>query len=52
MPLPEESVIVDDRTELSPAQAVENKLMALLKETPLPVSQLQARGLLRGRSMG
>jgi hypothetical protein len=46
---PEESVVVDERNELTPAQAVENKLMALLKEAALPVSHLQMRGLLRSR---
>jgi hypothetical protein len=28
---PDESVVLDDRTEVTPAQAVENKLTALLK---------------------
>ena len=52
LPAPDESVVVDARTELTPAQAVENKMMALLKEAPTPLSQLQARGFLRGRGMG
>jgi hypothetical protein len=48
--LPEESIVVDDRSALTPAQVVENKLMALLQEASLPVSQLQSRGALRYRS--
>jgi hypothetical protein len=48
-PLIEEVLIVDDRSGLSPAQEVENKLTRLLKEAPLPVSHLQMRGLLRSR---
>jgi hypothetical protein len=50
--IPEESIVVDDRTDLTPAEAVENKLMALLKETSMPVSHLQKRGFLRGRAHG
>jgi len=45
----EESLIVDDRCGLTPAQAVEGKLMNLLRDESLPVSQLQLRGLVRGR---
>ncbi len=48
-PLMEEVLIDDDRSGLSPAQEVENKLTRLLKEAPLPVSHLQMRGLLRSR---
>lgn len=47
--LPEESIVVDERTDLSPAQAVENKLLSLLKEAALPVSQLRSRDLLSSR---
>jgi hypothetical protein len=51
LPLPEETVVVDDRTELTPAQAVENKLMALLREAPMPAGQHQSRNLMRGRGV-
>jgi hypothetical protein len=47
--LPEESLVVDDRSHLTPAQAVENKLMSRLKESSLPVSHLQMRGLVKKR---
>lgn len=47
--LPEESLVVDDRSHLTPAQIVENKLITRLKESSLPVSHLQMRGLLRNR---
>ncbi len=47
--LPEESLVVDDRSAVSPAQMVETKLMALLQGSSLPVSHLQMRGLVRGR---
>ncbi len=47
--LPEESLVVDDRSHLSPAQMVENKLIHRLKESSLPVSHLQMRGLVRNR---
>jgi hypothetical protein len=47
--IPEESLVVDDRCGLSPAQAVEGKLMNLLRNDSLPVSHLQLRGLVRGR---
>jgi hypothetical protein len=49
MPLPEESLVVDDRSHLTPAQAVENKLITRLKESSLPVSHLQMRGLVKKR---
>jgi hypothetical protein len=45
----DESLIVDERVGLSPAEQVEGKLTRILKETSLPVSHLQARGLLRSR---
>jgi hypothetical protein len=45
----DESIVIDDRSALTPAQAVENKLMALLKEASLPVSHLQLRGMVRYR---
>ncbi len=46
---PEESLVIDDRSELTPAQMVESKLVSLLQGATLPVSHLQMRGLLRGR---
>jgi hypothetical protein len=47
--LPEESLVEDDRSHLTPAQMVENKLINRLKESSLPVSHLQMRGLVRNR---
>ena len=47
--VPEESLVVDDRCGLTPAQAVEGKLMNLLKNDSLRVSHLQLRGVVRGR---
>ena len=47
--LPEESLVVDDRSSLTPAQMVENKLINRLRESSLPVSHLQMRGLVRNR---
>jgi hypothetical protein len=37
----EESLVSDDRAGLTPAEHVERKLVALLRSTPLRVSQLQ-----------
>jgi len=45
----EESLVIDDRSGLSPAQLVETKLSRKLQETSLPVSHLQMRVLLRTR---
>jgi len=45
----EEVLVVDDRSALSPAQAVENRLSRLLKEASMPISHLQMRGMLRAR---
>jgi len=45
----EESLVVDARSALSPAQMVENKLTRILRDASLPVSHLQMRGLLRNR---
>jgi hypothetical protein len=45
----EEELIVDDRTGISPAQLVEDKLTRILKDSSVPVSHLQMRGLLRSR---
>ena len=47
--LPEESLVVDDRSQISPAQMVENKLITRLKELSMSVSHLQMRGLVRNR---
>lgn len=48
--LPDESLVVDDRSSVTPAQMVESKLMSLLQGSSLPVSHLQMRGgILRGR---
>ena len=47
--LPEESLVVDDRSQISPAQMVENKLINRLKELSMSVSHLQMRGLVRNR---
>ena len=47
--LPEESLVVDDRSHLTPAQMVENKLMTRLKESSMPVSHLQMMGLVKKR---
>jgi hypothetical protein len=45
----EEALVVDERSQVSPAQAVESKLTRMLKNASLPVSHLQMRGLLRSR---
>jgi len=45
----EETLVIDARSSLSPAQMVETKLSRKLQETSLPVSHLQMRGLLRRR---
>jgi hypothetical protein len=44
-----ESLSVDARALLRPAQVVENKLTRLLQEASVPVSHLQMRGLLKTR---
>jgi hypothetical protein len=54
LPLPvsslaEEALIVDDRSMLSPAQSVENRLSQMLGDATIPVSRLQMRGLIRSR---
>jgi hypothetical protein len=46
---PEESFVIDDRCDLSPAQMVETKLSRVLGGSTLPVSHLQMRGILRKR---
>ncbi len=45
----EEDFILDDRSAMSAAQMVENKLTRILKDASLPVSHLQMRNLLRSR---
>jgi len=45
----EEALVVDERSHVRPAQAVESKLTRLLKDASLPVSHLQMRGMLRSR---
>lgn len=45
----DEELIVDGRCGISPAQMVEDKLTRILKDSSLPVSHLQMRGLLRSR---
>jgi hypothetical protein len=45
----DEDVVIDERSELTPSQAVENRLVALLRESSVPVSHLQIRGFVRGR---
>jgi len=45
----EEVFIIDDRSAMSAAQMVENKLTRILKDASLPVSHLQMRNLLRSR---
>ena len=45
----EESLILDARGELSPAQMVETKLMSLLRGRGSLVSHIQMAGLLKGR---
>jgi len=45
----EESLVIDDRSGVTPAQMVESKLSRKLQETSLPVSHLQMRVLLRSR---
>jgi hypothetical protein len=47
--LPEESLVIDDRCDQSPAELVESKLTRMLGGSMLPVSHLQTRGLLRQR---
>jgi hypothetical protein len=45
----EESMVVDDRCKLSPAQMVETKLTRVLGGSTLPVSHLQTRKMLKDR---
>lgn len=45
----EESLVVDERSGIRPARAVESKLTGLLKEASLPASRLQMRAMLKAR---
>jgi hypothetical protein len=45
----EESLVVDTRSEVSPAQLVEHKLTRMLRDASIPVSHMQVRSLLRAR---
>jgi len=45
----EEALVVDERSELRPAQVVESKLTQMLENASVPVSHLQMRRLLRHR---
>lgn len=47
--VPEESLVIDDRCDVTPAQMVESKLTRVLGGSTLLVSHLQMRGLLRRR---
>jgi hypothetical protein len=46
---PEEDLIPDERAELRPSQWVERKLVALLSDTPLPISHIRLASVVRGR---
>jgi hypothetical protein len=47
----DEVIVPDERSALTPSQAVENRLVALLREATVPVSHLQLRGpIRRGRA--
>ena len=45
--MPEESLVVDDRSAVTPAPMVESKLKALLQRASLPASYPPMRGLVR-----
>jgi hypothetical protein len=45
----DESLVHDARANLTPSQAVERRLVSLLKGTPLPLSRLRAPRLHRPR---
>ena len=48
-PSPEESLVIDNRCDQSPAELVESKLTRMLGGAMLPISLLQTRGLLGHR---
>lgn len=45
----EETLVVDARSKMSPAQMVENRLMASLSRLLIPVSQIRLSRLYKGR---
>ena len=45
----EETLVVDARSNMSPAQMVENRLMASLSRLLIPVSQIRLSRLYKGR---
>jgi len=45
----EEALVVDERSQLRPAQVIESKLCRLLRNSSLPVTFLLTRGILRTR---
>jgi hypothetical protein len=47
----DETLIVDYRWGMTPAETVEGKLMNLLRDGSLPISQIHARGMIRGRDV-
>jgi hypothetical protein len=47
--VPDETLEIDDRVAVSPAQAIESKLTRLLEEAWVPVSHLQMRAMVKAR---
>jgi hypothetical protein len=47
--IPDESLEVDERASVSPAQAIESKLTRLLDEAWVPISHLLVRAMVRNR---
>ena len=45
----EEVLVIDERSELRPAQVIETKLTHLLRNSSLPASLFQMRAILRSR---
>jgi hypothetical protein len=45
----DESLVIDERSDMSPAQMVEDKLARMLKDGSMPISCLQMRKLLGSR---
>lgn len=45
--VPEETLVVDDRSAVTPARMVESKLEALLRGSSMPMSYLSTRRLVR-----
>jgi hypothetical protein len=50
VPAIDEELVVDDRSELRPAQIVEDKLSGMLKGQCVKVSQLRLRSIISGRT--